>query len=661
YIVTAAAPVSIGQLAKLTGMGDQVDVSVFELVNQRLVIDDATGQECITVVHDRIADGLIKNLGRQQLQQAHLAWAGLLSDLNRPRDFAARIAGHYYAAGQEGAALPFAMMAAENADRAFAKSEAGEWHEKVLRQVVGDARDKHLHDAARCFREADLPEKAAHYYLVLAERATQRQDYLRFQTLAIQLLVRSGQLERARPLIVELAGEFGINFDGNAGEATLGYRLKLASLAGKLSEVDVHDLQMAILSSAVQNDTVGDCGSSCELHFCSEISRSLSMLDFRSTMRLVLHGGIRAFEQGTPEDRIHFGTMANVWTAVLSGRQTKFLDESRKSLVDMRDRLLTHPANKVTAEIQSGIAFVETLAMNWAAVPDAVDSCVVDFIADSRPMRFEIAHTRWLRLWADWHLGRWDKMRAMAYEMVDDASRRNDSYQQLVATTGFGGNAFLFSDSLDELRRLCDENNRIVTDTGTVELIHFFQWMQSVQQSLYAGDFDAASRHVITMRQSIGKSLVRRIPLVQVSLDFMTALSALHLRQQDSMPQTPPKRRRPHPLGKRTIVQNSIRRLDHQSSQYGKLLAALLRGIDLRIRSRRQGAAFAFQRAAELASEQGLFPYQLAAEDGLMNARNHKADADSVRQQMLNHRIAFPEKLERLYTVAPVGQQEPDL
>lgn len=652
FIVTAAAPVSISQLADLTALGDQVDVSVCELVNQRLVIDDATGKECITVVHDKIADGLIENLDRDELHQAHLAWAGLLSKLNRPRDFSARIAGHYYAADQEGAALPFAIMAAENADRAFAKSEAGEWHEKVLRQVVGDARDKHLQDAARCFHEADLPEKAADYYLVLAERATEREDYLRFQTLAIQLLVRSGQMGRARPLLAELAAEFGISVDGKSDEATLRYRLKLARLADRLADVNPPDLNSAELSPLFNSREVGDCGSSCELHFCSEISRSLSLLDFRTTMRLVLHGGIRAFEEGSPASKIHFGTMANVWTALLSGRQTKFLDQSRKSLTDMLARFRNQPASKVTAEIRSGIAFVETLAMRWAEVPAAVDSCVVDYIADSKPMRFEIAHTRWLSLWADWHLGRWDQMRVMTFEMVDDATRRNDSYQQLVATTGYGGNAYLFSDNLMKLRQLCEANNRIVTDTRTVELFQFFQWMQSVQQSLYLGDFDAAARHVIEMRQSIGRSLIRRIPLVQVSLDYFTALAALHLRQQHSISPKTTHRQASYPVNADTIIRNSIRRLEHQTSGYGKMLGALIHGIDQRISGEQQTAADAFQKAAEIASEFGLIPYQLAAEDGLLSVRHDQAEPDSLRQRMLNHRIMHPERLERLYTVA---------
>ncbi|WP_372897212.1 AAA family ATPase [Stieleria sp.] len=653
FIVTAAAPVSISQLADLTGRGEQVDVSVFELVNQRLVNDDATGKECITVVHDKIADGLIENLDTNELHQAHLAWADLLSKLNRPRDFAARIAAHYYAADQDGRALPFAIMAAENADRAFAKSEAGEWHAKVLRQVTGDAREKHLRDAARCFHEADLPEKAAHYYLELSEGATDTHERLRFQTLALQLLLRSGQMDRARPLLADLADQFSISFAPGSGECSLSdVRAQLARLADQLSDISELELhhQDTVQSDdretgdepAPQQDSV----EACELHFCSEISRSMAMLDFRGTLQLVLHGANRALEHGSTNERIHFAAMAHVWTSLVSADQTSVQVQSRESLDALLACLNHQPAGKITAEIRSGIAFTESLAMRWSAVPDAVDSCVLDFIADSKPLRFEIAHTRWLRLWADWHLGRWNEMQSMVHEMVDDAKRRNDSYQQLVATIGYGGNGLLLSDNVAELQQLCRDNQRIKTDTGTVELIDFLQWMQTVQQSLYLGDFAAASPLVMKMRRSIESSPIGQILLVRVSLDYFTALVSLHLRSQSSA----------GPLTDPAVVEACIVRLENQTSDYGRMLAALIRGIEKRQSEEREQAIEAFQRAAELASRHGLFPYQLAAEDGLLNCVKPEADADSLCQQMLNQRIEHPEKLQRLYTVAPPRQ-----
>ena len=287
---------------------------------------------------------------------------------------------------------------------------------------------------------------------------------------------------------------------------------------------------------------------------------------------------------------------------------------------------------------------------HFGEVPDVVDSCVVDFIADERPLRFEIAHTRWLRLWADWHLGRWSEMRSMAHEMVEDATRRNDSYQQLVATMGYSGNALLLSDNLSLLKQLCAGSDQMVADTKTVELVHFFQWMQAIQQALYVADFDSAAECIVRMRQAIGRSPIGRLPLIHVALDFFTALTALHQRQQRAVELDCG--RVSSPISDPLIVRNSVRRLRRQHSEYATMLAALIEGIQYRLDGQIETAAESLGSAAECASRLGLFPYQLAAEDALVNLQREGANADSLRQHMLNHNVRHPDRLERLYTVA---------
>lgn len=657
FVVTAGAPVSVLQLAELSGLGDRVDVSVFELVNQRLVIDDATGKECITVVHDKVANGLIENLTREELHNAHLSWASLLYKLNRPRDYAARIAEHYYAAEQDGAALPFAIIAAENADRAFAKAEAGRWHEKVLQQVVGDARDKHLHDAARCFLEADLPDKAADYFLIIGDRAQNPIEQLRHRTQAIQLLVRSSQIQRARPLLVEHAKALKIDLSDHGQTTFAGYRRQFATLAKQLSAHLRRDLDQIKLESnghpSHQNatDDAAHLNRECMLDFCSEVSRSLTMLDIETTMQMVLQGCSRALQANSPTRRIRLGVMANVWAGLLSGRKTDLLHDCRATLIASLPLFRNRPAGKGSAEVRSGIAFAQALAMQWKDVPETVDSCVVDFIAAERPMRFEIAHTRWLRLWADWHLGHWPEMRSIAHEMVEDATRRNDSYQQLVATTGFAGNAFLVADEIDRLEHLCAGGDQIVPDTASIELVQFFQWIQAVQQSLYLGDFEAAADRVLLMRRSIGRSQITRIPLVMVSLDHLTALASLHLRQgrldrPDDYAETPP-----HQLCEPAIMRGCVRRLRHRGYDFAAMLSAFFLGLDHRLAGNTTDAQVALERASRIAEQLELTPYQLAAGDALRTLRAPEAEADSLCQLMLNHGVVHPHRLERLYTV----------
>jgi hypothetical protein len=145
--------------------------------------------------------------------------------------------------------------------------------------------------------------------------------------------------------------------------------------------------------------------------------------------------------------------------------------------------------------------------------------------------------------------------------------------------------------------------------------------------------------------------------MIQVTLDFVTSLVALHLRQEQASSPQSGKRNPPSALTDPSVVANAIRRLENLDCDYAKMLGLLIRGIDRRLAGETDDACDAFRRSASIASEMGLFPYQLAAEDGLLALTNTFADADSLRQQMLNHQIGHPERLERLYTVAPVKRK----
>ncbi|WP_158222539.1 protein kinase domain-containing protein [Rhodopirellula sp. MGV] len=654
FIVTANAPVSIGELLDLTGLGEQVDILVFELVRQRLAVDDSSNSECVTVFHDKVAEELIDNFDKKELRRAHLAWAELLKKQNRPRDFAARIAGHLYDANQDGAALPFAILAAENADRAFMKAEAAEWHEKVLQQVAGEARLKHLRDAARCFEEADLPERAAPYYETLAETASDEFQKRRLKATATQLLVRSGRLDKARPLIQDLSDELNILPRRPITMATC--RSGLAMLTEQLAKIDFKKLQSEILTSeSVQRpDDVATA-----MYLCSDATRSMAFLDFHGTIQLMSHGAKLAIGHGTNADRLHFGVRAHVWSGVLSGRETDSLEQSQCYLESLVGNLENFPPGLMTGDVWSGLAFLNLLSMNWTTVPHAVDSCIADFGNDLKRLRFESTHTRWLKLWADWQLGNWDSLRTNANDMAEDADRRNDNYQRFVATSGFSGNGFLVDGNLARLSQLGSDSYRIVSDTGSTELKHLFQWIHSTQVHLYEGNYLAASQVVRKMRRELGRSPIRRISLLQIVADYLLCLSSLHQRQESVLCGKPSASTSGAATTDPAIVRNAIRRLNQQPFDFAKMLGALMRGIERRIAGRKKSAAQAFSLAAKMAQQQKLVPYQLAADDGLLSLERD-VDHDSLRQYMLTHRVKAPNQLERLYTVGLPNDEYPN-
>ena len=649
FIVTARAPVSIAQLAALTGLDDQVDVCVSKLVEQRLVQDDATGEECISVMHDKIAAGLIGTLTKSQLDHAHRAWAELLSSQNRPRDFSARIASHYYEAGDVVDALPFAILAADIADRAYAKAEAAEWHERILDQVAGAARSKHLREAARCYHEAYLPQKAAELYLLVAAESDDKIEQLRFQTLALQLFIRSGQMNQARPLMKTLESKLDLGHTGHS--SVMSHGVRLAAISRSLGErrpiTDHHESS---------NDEIDNA----RLEFCAAVTRPLALLDFRYMIRLVSRGADLADCGGEDCDRVHFGVMATVLRGFLQGPGADLTDELYATLDQPWSGISEESSRRINAELSAGKAFLDLLSMEWQKIPFDVDDAIRDYAFNSNPARFEVLHTRWLRIWADWHLGRWGALRVDAEEMLEDAGRRNDAYQRLLATSGYGGNALLMSDRSSACRRLAKRNSEVGAESGGVELAGVLRWMDQVQLDLYVGDLSSAANAVLEMRRKMSTSLLERVDFIRAIVDHLSGLVSLHVRQQLLSPDSS---ENPIHVGvvdpeivSPTFVLEAIRRLMRQRAGYPRMLASLLLGIHRRLEGRSELARRSFVRAHARAGKMGLMPYELAAEDGLNDlAKNF---TDSLRQRMVNHDIRKPAQLERLYTVAPIAPEE---
>ena len=646
FIVTAETAVSMEQLAELTGQSDGVDVSVSQLVDQRLVHDDATGQACLTVVHDQIAAGLIENLTRQQRRDAHRAWASLLAESDRSREHAARIATHYYAAGDDDEALPFAILAADVADRAYAKAEAARWHEKVLGQVAGSTRLKHLRDAARCYQEACMPLEASRLYLSLANQSVSPREQIHYSTVALRLLLRSGEMDRARPLVQALDRRLKLQPEFRLMELFRGYRARLFRLASQLclTEANRRCDEAVLESNSAKGELPAADWNACRLEYCSAITRPMAMLDFRSMIRTVHQGAELAVRHGGEDDRVHFGVMGMVWSGVLAG-QVRMLDQSLGMLTKLRQRVAKTGSHRATAEVWAGIACIELLAMRWNAVPAGVDAAIKNYELDDAPLRFEMLHTRWMRMWASWHLGQWDCLCRDAEEMVEDAGRRNDAYQQLLATSGYGANAFLMLDRVRDSERHASENRRVESSGVGVEFADFFRWVHSVQVSLYQGRLRKAAINALRMRESIDRSMIRRVDLIQTIADYLMALVSLHVSQGggDGVLE--------RQISSRHVTRNAIRHLRSRDGDFPHVLAMLLEGVRRRLAGKAEAALECFERARTQARAAQLVPYELAAQDAINHLSGRRCD--SLRQAMAEAGVGKPESLERLYIVGP--------
>ena len=90
-LIAAGGHSSTRQLTNLSDLGDAVDAAISELSKARLIVDDATGGECVSILHDSVAEQLVASLPDRVKQEASAKWAELLIKQDKP-ELAARIA-----------------------------------------------------------------------------------------------------------------------------------------------------------------------------------------------------------------------------------------------------------------------------------------------------------------------------------------------------------------------------------------------------------------------------------------------------------------------------------------------------------------------------------------------------------------------------------------
>ena len=164
---------------------------------------------------------------------------------------------------------------------------------------------------------------------------------------------------------------------------------------------------------------------------------------------------------------------------------------SEAMLAKLRTQVAELNHSRTKGDLWSGIAFSHALACRWEQVPQPVQKSIEHFEAVTDSNRFELAHTQWLDLWANWHLGRWDVLTRLSDSMFDDATRRSDLFQQLVTTGGFGGAAWLVRDKMEELTRIQTKHGEYFCEQKQTQMFHVFDWITSMQSLLYAGDYAA--------------------------------------------------------------------------------------------------------------------------------------------------------------------------
>lgn len=637
---------STSQLANLTGLGDEVDAAISELAKAKLIVDEATGGECISVFRDHVAEGLTSGLSDKEKQQAHRNWANLLIQQD-DSGLSARIAGHLFAANRSHQAVHFAITAAENAEKIFAPTEAARWYERAAACTGGDEQVELLRHAAARYQEADHPTGAADCYGQLAELSSgdQRDQY---QQLAVTLAIRGGKFEIVREQLRELASRVGVP----KPKSSLLSRISLATSIARLlwarrRTLFATDYQAFAGHFGIDDRVIDQHAPDTEagrnqkrLSICNEIARPLTLFDNLYSAELNVTASRLAKRYGNQQQRFHVAIGETVFGCYQPGRRRR---SSEAMLKHLQNQIFESDSLKSHADAHAADVCIHALACRWNQVDKPLRLAIDGYQGSSQ--NFELAHTLWMGLWADWHLGHWSKLVEDSSGMIREALHRNDYYLQITTVGGYGANAWLSQDRLDELNRFRVQDCRFDLDSNRFECFHLMSYMAEIQLQLYRGENGRAWHFVRAMERRLQKSTFTGMQLARVVCNSLASLTAMHHFVETKSPVW------------FNECMKRIGRLRREDSPFAGAVAQLHRGLILASKSshkssnalRAQSLA-ALQSARQLSADEGLTPTRLAAMDALA-ALEQSDKPDMLHQEMQQHGVVKPDQLARLYTV----------
>ena len=634
YVATAGRPVSIEQLGQLSEQPETVEAAVSELVRQRLVTDEATGGECISVMHDSVTDRIVAGLGDQKRRDAHERWALLLMRGPAPDRLAARIARHLIDAGQPGRAVSYSILAAEDAERRLATTEAGFWHKRVIPFVGGAERVERIRRAAQCFEDANRPDEAARLYKRLAELVDESERFECEMRIAV-LLTRAGRWDEVRVRLASLANDLGTPRPRSPWIARWSLRLRGFWLSTKRQELSrfAHDGLAAAAADVGHPRPPAE--KTRRMRLCLALDRPMSMFDNLLGAELNLIGTIDAIRFGTPAEKGYAAIGSAVISCYDQGRNRTF---GERLLRDLEQPIRRLGDRKLLADHAAGMAYAHWCGCRWRQAVKAARHAVSLYGASDERLGFEIAHTRVVSLFGLFHLGKLDQLMHLVDRMLDDAIHRRDRFSEAVVTFGVGGTAWLARGDREGLRQ-AGRRLRPPAESGRPdELIDVVRWIGEMQADIHAARWDSAERNLQRGRRVLGQAPYGGIQPFRVQrLIFETLLLA-----RATMGTGPRAPRR----GRRRLAHGIAR----ERIPFARVLAALADGlIDLHS-GRPDLARDALDQARAAATEQGLRPWELAAEDAL-TAIDGGVWGDRLREYLERQGIVRPESFERLYTV----------
>jgi len=647
YVLASGGRVSIQQLGELTCLGETVDVALSELAYQGLVTDEATGGECISIFHDYVADEFIKTISEKDVLLAHLAWAALLTKENDPERLSVRIARHLFEANEPELAVPHAIAAAKDFERRLAMAEAGRWYARVIAHVDDREKIVFLRKASKCYSAAALPVEASLYYQELST-LVEGEEAIECRLMATRLLLRCGKLATIKDQLHDLAEVLDIpvpkSYRVSRWVSVLQFINRRMTFAWQDLMVTVKMVfgRPANHSEQPQNGRNLTKLDRQRMQICTSLIRIMTFLDHLYAYELCRSNQSLVRRCGSRVDQLHTSIVESVFHCHEPDRRRV---QAQLNLLRMQPEIEKLKSHLASATWWSGVAQSHALACRWFHATYPAKKSVYHYQQLADASGFERAHLLWVDIWSNWFLGKWTEMFDLADATVDDALRRSDLFQLVLATSGFGNAAWLGRNrtmEISQLKRRCADfmSESVGTNQFTV-----FESIAQMQACIYQGRCLEGWSLYQKLAGEFRKIPGSTVQLARVSTLAVGTLLAVHNYAID-----------PTAAWDR-YVRSLTRQLRRERIDFALLLADFYDGLFQLHMGRLHGNQQTVQNSRQLlksardqASQQNLLPFILAADDALVELE-HGFSGGMLRQQMRKSGVVCPEQFLKLYTV----------
>jgi serine/threonine protein kinase len=538
------------------------DAAVAKLLFEHLVRTRETEQgEELEIYHDRLADAVVTLLGEDEERLLHAVLADALEGFEESDD--ELLADHFIAAGVHDRGTTYMVRAADAAAKALAFDRAARLYRRALAlKAVTDVNPirRKLGDV---LANAGRGREAAMEYL--AVKGEHFGDELELKRRAAQQLLFSGHVDEGLSVVRMILASIGVPFPETRRDtivALLKARLQVKLRGLRFREKSVDEIPADEL---LRIDT------------CRSVAIGLSSVDTIRGAVFQTRYLLLALAAGDPHRVAHALAMECGYSSVggtRTHRRTHMLTTEMRRIATT----VNTPFAMAYADLVEGIA--AALEGRWRPGSELLHQAEQQFLEHCTGVTWELGTSRSFGLRCHQFRGDIRVMTERFPALLRDAQERGDRY--------FATNIVLFSHyvslAADDPQRMTDEIEAAIHGWSHAgfHVQHMWHLRAGVENAIYEGRAMLAWTKVAQSWRAARGSLVARVQFTGIVLEELRGRAALAAAAEATST-----RERTRLL---TIADHAAKRIEHERSDWGGVLAQLLRAGTALLRGREDQA-----------------------------------------------------------------------